>query len=80
VSGVGADAAIDARLALARSVGAEAGALALRFWLRRGELAIEAKASLQDIVSEADRAVERLSATAWRRRIPRTGSSARNTG
>ncbi|MBA3326219.1 MAG: inositol monophosphatase [Rhodobacteraceae bacterium] len=45
---------------MARSVGAEAGALALRFWLRRGELAIEAKASLQDIVSEADRAVERL--------------------
>ena len=54
------DDAVDARLALARSVGAEAGALALEFWRKRVDLAIEAKASLQDIVSEADRAVERL--------------------
>ncbi len=51
---------IEARFALAQAVGEEAGALALEFWRRRGELAIEAKAGLQDIVSEADRAVERL--------------------
>lgn len=60
MSGVAADPDVDARLALAQSVGVEAGALAMQFWRRRGELAIEAKASLQDIVSEADRAVERL--------------------
>ena len=51
---------VDARLALAGTVATEAGALALDFWRRRGDLAIEAKASLQDIVSEADRSVERL--------------------
>lgn len=51
---------LDARFALARAVAAEAGALAHDFWRRRGELEIEAKVSLQDIVSEADRAVERL--------------------
>ncbi len=49
----------DARFALALAVAAEAGALALEFWRRRAELAVEAKAGLQDIVSEADRAVER---------------------
>lgn len=51
---------IDARFALAQVIGAEAGALALDFWRKRGALAIEAKAGLQDIVSEADRAVERM--------------------
>lgn len=51
---------LDARFALAKSVADEAAALALDFWRRRGELAIEAKASAQDIVSEADRSVERL--------------------
>lgn len=51
---------VDARFALAESIAAEGGALALEFWRRRGELAIEAKAGLQDIVSEADRSVERL--------------------
>jgi myo-inositol-1(or 4)-monophosphatase len=49
-----------AREALARAVAAEAGALALDFWRRRAALAIETKANPQDIVSEADRAVERL--------------------
>ncbi len=51
---------IDARFDLAQAVGAEAGALALEFWRKRGDLAVEAKAGLQDIVSEADRAVERM--------------------
>jgi myo-inositol-1(or 4)-monophosphatase len=48
------------RHALALEVAREAGALALDFWRRRAALAVEAKASAQDIVSEADRAVERL--------------------
>ena len=51
---------IEARAALAQSVGAEAGRLALDFWRKRESLAIEAKAGLLDIVSEADRSVERL--------------------
>ena len=51
---------VDARYALAQTVAADAGALALDFWRRRDGLAVEEKASLQDIVSEADRAVERL--------------------
>jgi len=51
---------LDAREALALDVAREAGALALDFWRRRDRLAIEAKAALQDMVSEADRAVERL--------------------
>ncbi len=50
---------IDARFALAQRVAADAGALALEFWRTRLELAVETKAGLQDIVSEADRAVER---------------------
>lgn len=51
---------IEARAALAQSVAVEAGRLALDFWRRREDLAIEAKAGLLDIVSEADRSVERL--------------------
>jgi myo-inositol-1(or 4)-monophosphatase len=51
---------LDARHVLALDVAREAGALAFDFWRRRGELAVEAKASAQDIVSEADRSVERL--------------------
>jgi myo-inositol-1(or 4)-monophosphatase len=50
----------DMRLALAETIATEAGALALEFWRNRTTLAVEAKAGLQDIVSEADRAVERL--------------------
>ncbi|MBP7001434.1 inositol monophosphatase family protein [Amaricoccus sp.] len=51
---------IEARRALALAVASEAGAVALDFWRRRAGLAIEEKAGAQDIVSEADRAVERL--------------------
>jgi len=50
----------DARLTHARTIAAEAGALALRHWQGRGALTIETKASPQDMVSEADRAVETL--------------------
>ena len=49
---------LDARHTVALEVAREAGVLALDFWRRRGALAVEAKASAQDIVSEADRAVE----------------------
>ena len=50
---------IDARFALARDIAERAGRLAHDHWSRRGALAIEAKATALDIVSEADRAVER---------------------
>lgn len=51
---------LDGRETLALEVAREAGALALDYWRRRAQLVIEAKASAQDVVSEADRAVERL--------------------
>jgi myo-inositol-1(or 4)-monophosphatase len=53
------DQALDERYAQAREIGARAGALALVYWQSRDDLVIESKASLQDIVSEADRSVER---------------------
>jgi myo-inositol-1(or 4)-monophosphatase len=46
------------RFAQAREIGARAGALARVYWQSRDQLRIESKASAQDIVSEADRAVE----------------------
>jgi myo-inositol-1(or 4)-monophosphatase len=48
------------RLDLARQVASEAGRAAYGFWLDRGALAVESKAGAQDLVSEADRSVERL--------------------
>lgn len=48
------------RFALASTVAAEAGALALQHFHQRDQLAIEAKATPQDIVSRADREVEDL--------------------
>lgn len=47
------------RYLLARDIGGRAAALAMVYWRSRDGLAIESKSSLQDIVSEADRAVER---------------------
>ncbi|MCB1884949.1 MAG: inositol monophosphatase [Geminicoccaceae bacterium] len=47
------------RLALATAVAVEAGALALRYFRNLERLAVEHKGA-QDLVSEADRAVERL--------------------
>lgn len=63
----------DTRLALALETATEAGALALEHWRNRGSLAIETKASPQDIVSEADRAVERLIRAAVTRAFPEDG-------
>lgn len=48
------------RFALASTVATEAGALALQHFRHRDRLAIEAKATPQDIVSRADREVENL--------------------
>lgn len=53
------DADIDARFAACQSIAERAGAIALGHWRDRAALTIEAKAGPQDIVSEADRAVER---------------------
>ena len=44
----------------AQDIAGRAAALAMVYWRSRDSLAVESKASLQDIVSEADRAVERL--------------------
>jgi len=63
---------LDARQALALEVAREAGALAHDF-RRRGALAVEAKASAQDVVSEADRAVERLVRTRISAAFPEDG-------
>jgi len=49
----------EARVRLAESVAEDAGAAALAFWRDRSTLVIDEKASPQDLVSEADRAVER---------------------
>lgn len=54
-----ADPDLAERYAQAQEIAARAGALAHVYWRGRDSLAIESKASLQDIVSEADRAVER---------------------
>ncbi len=53
------DPRIHERYALARDIAGRAGALALVYWQSRENLSIESKRSPQDIVSEADRAVER---------------------
>ncbi len=47
------------RYAQAQDIAGRAGALALVYWRSRDSLAIESKVSAQDIVSEADRAIER---------------------
>ena len=52
--------AIQSRFDLARHLATEGGALALSHFQNRDRLVIEAKASLQDIVSRADREVEDL--------------------
>ena len=50
---------IDARLTLALEVAERAGQQALEYWSQRTGLVIESKANALDMVSEADRAVER---------------------
>jgi myo-inositol-1(or 4)-monophosphatase len=52
------DTALAARFALAKTLAAEAGAMALDYFNRRDTLVIETKRDLQDVVSIADRNVE----------------------
>lgn len=52
------DVALSARFALAKSLAADAGAMALDYFNRRDTLVIETKRDLQDVVSIADRNVE----------------------
>ncbi|TVQ36015.1 MAG: inositol monophosphatase [Geminicoccaceae bacterium] len=63
---------LDARFAVAGEVMREAGALALDFFRRREELAVESK-GLQDVVSIADRAVETLIRDRLRAAFPGDG-------
>ncbi|ASY72615.1 inositol monophosphatase [Sinorhizobium fredii USDA 205] len=51
---------LEARLALAETVGREAGAVALDYFDRRETLIVETKRDPQDVVSIADREVENL--------------------
>jgi myo-inositol-1(or 4)-monophosphatase len=67
------DAGIDARFELAREIARTAGALAHGHWSQRDALAIEAKANALDIVSEADRSVERAIRAAVTAAFPEDG-------
>lgn len=73
--------ALHDRLATAKQVAREAGALALSYQerLRRDELAILEKGA-QDFVSEADHATERLIREALTRRYPEDGFVGEETG
>ncbi len=51
---------LEARLALAETIGREAGAVALDYFNRRETLIVETKRDPQDVVSIADREVENL--------------------
>lgn len=64
---------IDARLALALEAARVAGALAMTYWRGRDALVVETKASRQDMVSEADRAVEALIRETVARTFPGDG-------
>ncbi|WOI57795.1 inositol monophosphatase [Palleronia sp. LCG004] len=60
----------DARLAVAERIAREAGALAKEYFDRRETLAVETKRVLQDMVSEADRDVERMIRTGLSEAFP----------
>jgi myo-inositol-1(or 4)-monophosphatase len=63
----------DARLTIALETARAAGALAAEHWRGRDALVIETKASRQDMVSEADRAVEALIRETVTRAFPDDG-------
>jgi myo-inositol-1(or 4)-monophosphatase len=63
----------DRRHALALRIATEAGSLALDHWRRRDALAVEVKANRQDMVSEADRGVERAIRAAVAAECPEDG-------
>lgn len=64
---------LEARLALAETVANEAGAVALDYFNRRETLVIETKRDPQDVVSIADREVERLIRARFREAYPDDG-------
>lgn len=64
---------VAARLSLAIDIARHAGALAHDYWLARADLEITAKGGAQDLVSEADRAVERLIREAVTAQFPEDG-------
>lgn len=64
---------LDARYRLARSVATHAGREAIAHWRNRSALTVSDKGSLQDLVSEADRAVERLIRDAIAAEFPADG-------
>lgn len=70
---------LDRRLAVAISVAREAGALARRWFERRGELVIEHKGR-QDFVSEADREVEALIRQRLQGALPEDGFLGEESG
>ena len=62
-----------ARLAAAKAIILQAGALALAYFERYDTLAVESKQTAQDLFSEADTGVERLIRTAVGERFPDDG-------
>ncbi len=64
---------INARFALAGEIADSAARLAQEHWSRRGGLTIESKANALDMVSEADRAVERAIRDAIAASFPQDG-------
>ena len=62
---------LSARLGAAEDIARRAGALALRYFRDRDSLHVEAKRTLQDMVSEADREVETLIRDALADGLPR---------
>ncbi|GAJ93431.1 inositol monophosphatase [Agrobacterium rhizogenes] len=66
-------AGLEARLARAKEVGREAGALAIDYFNRRETLIIETKRDLQDVVSIADRDVENLIRNRFHETYPNDG-------
>lgn len=67
------DSATEDRHELAQGVASEAGRCALDFWQNRDALEIEAKGGAQNLVSEADRTIERLVRERVSRSFPADG-------
>ncbi|MCX2720971.1 inositol monophosphatase family protein [Roseibium salinum] len=64
---------LESRFALAEEIAEEAGALALDYFLRRRDLQVEIKTSMQDVVSIADRDVETLIRQRLEQAFPQDG-------
>ena len=73
------DDALDSRLPWPRPSPKRRARMAYELWLRRDALAVETKSSRLDMVSEADRSVERAILRRWPPPSRTTASWARNT-